>query len=77
MKSGTLDDPIVVKSFGDEQYCGCTGCPADSHVVKWLTVRPSLSLSFPHTNRHTHIHTQSQSSQRPTPLQTLHVTISL
>ncbi|KAL8673414.1 MAG: hypothetical protein Q9168_002157 [Polycauliona sp. 1 TL-2023] len=34
---GTLDDPIVVKSFGDEQYCGCTGCPADSHVVKWLT----------------------------------------
>jgi cytochrome c oxidase subunit 5b len=34
---GTLDDPIVVKSFGDEQYVGCTGCPADSHVVLWLT----------------------------------------
>ncbi|KAI7610028.1 Cytochrome c oxidase subunit 4, partial [Hortaea werneckii] len=25
---GTLDDPIVVRSFGDEQYVGCTGCPA-------------------------------------------------
>ncbi|KAK4986089.1 Cytochrome c oxidase subunit 4 [Elasticomyces elasticus] len=33
----TLQDPIVVKSFGDEQYLGCTGCPADSHVVTWLT----------------------------------------
>lgn len=37
--TGTLDDPIMVKSFGDEQYCGCTGCPADSHNVIWLTVR--------------------------------------
>lgn len=35
---GTLKDPIFVKSFGDEQYCGCTGSPADSHRVKWLTV---------------------------------------
>ncbi|CAF9918605.1 MAG: Cytochrome c oxidase subunit 4 [Heterodermia speciosa] len=35
---GTLDDPIMVNSFGDEQYCGCTGCPADSHNVKWLTI---------------------------------------
>ncbi|KAL8812447.1 MAG: hypothetical protein Q9223_001606 [Gallowayella weberi] len=34
---GTLKDPIIVKSAGDEQYCGCTGCPADSHTVKWLT----------------------------------------
>jgi len=33
---GTLQDPIVVKSFGDEQYIGCTGCPADSHNVIWL-----------------------------------------
>lgn len=33
---GTLEDPIIVKSFGDEQYIGCTGCPADSHVVIWL-----------------------------------------
>lgn len=35
--AGTLDDPIIVKSFGDEQYLGCTGSPADSHVVIWLT----------------------------------------
>lgn len=37
--SGTVDNPIVVRSFGDEQYAGCTGVPADSHVVKWLVVR--------------------------------------
>merc|ERR1712000_465721 len=30
---GTLDNPIVVKSFGDEQYAGCTGFPADSHTL--------------------------------------------
>ena len=37
VQTGTLDNPIVVKGFGDEQYCGCTGYPADSHVVIWLT----------------------------------------
>ncbi|OJD36724.1 cytochrome c subunit [Diplodia corticola] len=37
-RKGTLDDPIMVRSFGDEQYAGCTGVPADSHVVKWLTM---------------------------------------
>ena len=37
-RRGTLEDPIVVRSAGDEQYCGCTGCPADSHVVQWITV---------------------------------------
>jgi cytochrome c oxidase subunit 5b len=35
---GTLEDPITVNSAGNEQYVGCTGCPADSHEVKWLTV---------------------------------------
>jgi cytochrome c oxidase subunit 5b len=40
---GTLDNPIIVKSFGDEQYAGCTGYPADSHVTIWLTV--SLPLT--------------------------------
>ena len=35
---GTLDNPIIVRSFGDEQYAGCTGYPADSHVTIWLTV---------------------------------------
>ncbi len=37
--TGTLEDPIIVKSAGDEQYAGCTGYPADSHVTIWLTVR--------------------------------------
>lgn len=37
-RMGTLDNPIIVRSFGDEQYAGCTGFPADSHVVIWLTV---------------------------------------
>ena len=44
--SGTMDNPIKVKSFGDEQYCGCTGYPAESHVTIWLTVR-SVILSAP------------------------------
>jgi hypothetical protein len=35
---GTLKEPIMVKSYGDEQYVGCTGSPADSHVTIWLTV---------------------------------------
>lgn len=37
-RRGTMDDPIVVRSFGEEQYLGCTGSPADSHVTIWLTV---------------------------------------
>ncbi|KAJ5888219.1 Cytochrome c oxidase subunit 4 [Penicillium taxi] len=35
---GTLENPIVVNGAGDEQYAGCTGFPADSHQVNWLTV---------------------------------------
>ena len=38
---GTFEDPIVVKSAGNEFQVGCTGSPADSHVVKWLVVRLS------------------------------------
>jgi len=37
-RKGTLDNPIIVKSAGDEQYAGCTGYPADSHVTIWLTM---------------------------------------
>ena len=37
-RRGTLEDPILVRSFGEEQYLGCTGYPADSHWVLWLTV---------------------------------------
>ncbi|KAH8599687.1 cytochrome c oxidase subunit VB [Bisporella sp. PMI_857] len=36
-RKGTLDNPIIIKSAGDEQYAGCTGYPADSHVTIWLT----------------------------------------
>ncbi|KIV81757.1 hypothetical protein PV11_03919 [Exophiala sideris] len=35
---GTFDDPIVVRSAGDEIQAGCTGSPADSHIVKWLVL---------------------------------------
>ncbi|KAL4955865.1 cytochrome c oxidase subunit VB-domain-containing protein [Aspergillus filifer] len=35
---GTMEDPIIVNGAGDEQYAGCTGFPADSHQVNWLTV---------------------------------------
>lgn len=35
---GTLKEPIMVRSAGDEQYAGCTGYPVDSHGVIWLTV---------------------------------------
>jgi cytochrome c oxidase subunit 5b len=35
---GTMEDPIVVQAPGEETYVGCTGYPADSHVVRWLTV---------------------------------------
>lgn len=35
---GTLENPIIVNGAGDEQYAGCTGYPADSHIVNWLTV---------------------------------------
>lgn len=43
--SGTLENPIIVKSAGDEQYAGCTGYPADSHVTIWLTVS-TISILF-------------------------------
>ena len=35
---GTMENPIVLQSFGEEHYAGCTGHPPDSHVVRWLTV---------------------------------------
>ena len=36
---GTMDNPVLVRSAGDELQCGCTGVPADSHIVRWLVVR--------------------------------------
>ncbi|KAF5130376.1 Cytochrome c oxidase subunit 4, mitochondrial [Metarhizium anisopliae] len=35
-RKGTMENPIMVRSAGDEQHAGCTGSPADSHVVTWL-----------------------------------------
>ena len=35
---GTMEDPILVQSFGEEHYAGCTGHPPDSHVTRWLVV---------------------------------------
>ena len=46
--TGTLENPIIVNGAGDEQYAGCTGYPADSHQVNWLTVRAPSSLSNPY-----------------------------
>lgn len=33
-----MEDPIIVKAAGEEQYVGCTGFPVDAHNVIWLTV---------------------------------------
>jgi cytochrome c oxidase subunit 5b len=45
---GTFEDPIVVKSAGEEFQAGCTGSPADSHNVSWLVVC-FASFSVPHS----------------------------
>lgn len=41
-RKGTLENPILVRSAGEEQLAGCTGSPADSHVVIWLGVSENL-----------------------------------
>lgn len=35
-RKGTVENPILVRSAGDEQYAGCTGFPVDSHNVIWV-----------------------------------------
>lgn len=52
-RKGTLENPIMVKSAGDEQYAGCTGVPADSHVVTWLGVCYALFLTILYAHPHT------------------------
>ncbi|KAK1634926.1 cytochrome c oxidase subunit VB [Colletotrichum phormii] len=37
-RKGTVENPIPVRSAGEEQYLGCTGVPVDSHVTIWLTI---------------------------------------
>lgn len=38
LTTGTLDNPIIVYSAGDEYQAGCTGYPADSHWTIWLAM---------------------------------------
>jgi len=35
---GTMEKPIVVPTFAEERYIGCTGVPRDSHVTVWMRV---------------------------------------
>lgn len=35
-RKGTMKDPIVVDSYDDYRYVGCTGSPAGSHTIMWL-----------------------------------------
>ncbi|KEF56512.1 cytochrome c oxidase subunit 5b [Exophiala aquamarina CBS 119918] len=37
-RTGTFENPIVIKSAGEEIQAGCTGSPADSHVVRWCVL---------------------------------------
>ncbi|AET40595.1 cytochrome c oxidase subunit IV Ecym_6213 [Eremothecium cymbalariae DBVPG len=38
---GTMENPIVVDSYDDYRYVGCTGSPAGSHTIMWL--KPTVS----------------------------------
>lgn len=33
---GTMENPIVVETYDDYRYVGCTGSPAGSHQTMWL-----------------------------------------
>lgn len=35
-RTGTMADPIIIDSYDDFRYVGCTGSPAGSHTVMWL-----------------------------------------
>lgn len=35
-RTGTIADPILVDSYDNYRYIGCTGAPADSHEVQWM-----------------------------------------
>ncbi|VUC37926.1 unnamed protein product [Clonostachys rosea] len=41
---GTLQDPILVRSAGEEQFAGCTGFPVDSHTTLWLRLTKDRPL---------------------------------
>ncbi|BAO38949.1 cytochrome c oxidase subunit 4 [Kluyveromyces marxianus] len=33
---GTMENPIIIESYDDYRYVGCTGSPAGSHPTMWL-----------------------------------------
>ncbi|SCV04162.1 LAME_0H16248g1_1 [Lachancea meyersii CBS 8951] len=33
---GTMENPIMVDTYDDYRYVGCTGSPAGSHTIMWL-----------------------------------------
>ncbi|CCD23302.1 cytochrome c oxidase subunit IV NDAI_0B02670 [Naumovozyma dairenensis CBS 421] len=35
-RKGTMKDPIIINSYDDYRYVGCTGSPAGSHTIMWL-----------------------------------------
>lgn len=35
-RRGTMKDPIIVDTYDDYRYVGCTGSPAGSHQIMWL-----------------------------------------
>lgn len=35
-RTGTMKDPIIIDSYDDHRYVGCSGAPADSHEVQWM-----------------------------------------
>lgn len=37
---GTMENPILVETYDDYRYVGCTGSPAGSHTIMWL--KPSV-----------------------------------
>ncbi|KAG8835219.1 Cytochrome c oxidase subunit 4 [Serendipita sp. 399] len=36
-KPGTLEDPTIVYSYSEERIVGCTGYPAESHDLVWIS----------------------------------------
>ncbi|KAF8473487.1 cytochrome c oxidase subunit VB-domain-containing protein [Kalaharituber pfeilii] len=80
-RKGTVQDPIVVQSFGEERYVGCTGYPADSHDTIWLTVsrdRPlercpecggvyKMDFIGPAEDPHAHDHDHGHGHDHPEP----------
>lgn len=35
-RKGTMANPVMIDSYDDYRYVGCTGSPAGAHVVMWL-----------------------------------------